>query len=88
MWGEETGGREGEGERRRGGSKEGSFLTVMQRSFRFGRATKHLFVEILRDDGVGPLRMTSVVPTALVRFFGPSSTMEALLRNKLRSTGW
>jgi len=26
--------------------------------------------------------MRSVVPTALVRFFGPSLTMEALLRNK------
>jgi hypothetical protein len=50
----------------------------MQRSLDFGRATKHLCVEILRDDSVGPLRMTSVVPTALVRFFGPSSTMEAL----------
>ena len=43
-------------------------------------------MEILRDDGVGPLRMTSVVPTALVRFFGPSLTLEALLRNKTRKS--
>jgi hypothetical protein len=50
----------------------------MQRSLDFGRATKHLCVKILRDDSIGPLSMTSVVPIALVRFFGPSPTTEAL----------
>ena len=45
---------------------------VILRSSDVALAAKNLSVKILRDDSIGPLRMTSVVPTALVRFFGRS----------------